>query len=153
LISPLGRGRGEAEGVRWSKMRKFLLFAVIAFGFFMYSVRTLLGGAAGFDYKVAPRIITPSRSAGQNDRFFIFYKNTENRPSGSIFNIMGMKVGDFKNEGGEGSQSFDDPDAPGGGKEWEGRLYWEAGGVPAGIYIWQFSAEGNFYTGAVVVAR
>ena len=134
-------------------MRKFILFAVIAFGFFMYSVRTLLGGAAGFDYKVASRIITPSRSAGQNDRFFIFYKNTENRPSGSIFNIMGMKVGDFKNEGGTGGILSPMPDAIKEESKWEGYLYWEAGGVPAGIYIWQFSAEGNFYTGAVVVAR
>jgi len=123
-----------------------VLFFVLAGG---------LGAGLSFEYKAAPRIVTPDGNSS-NDRFYIFYRNIETYPSGNVFNLIGMKVGSFKNEGETGSNHYYDPQDVArlpDGEVWEARLYWDVGSVPSGIYIWQIEAGNEIYTGTVVVAR
>jgi len=116
----------------------------------------LSGGAGTFSYKAAPKIITPGKADGRNDVFFVLYMNLDSQSSlsGKIYNLMGMKVADMTNKGGGGVLLT----APPGGwfisAAWEGFLKWTpAGGISPGIYIWQVEAEGQVYTGTVVVAK
>ncbi|MBA3066013.1 hypothetical protein KJ633_04180 [bacterium] len=120
---------------------------------------TLSDAASGFIYKAAPKIITPGNADGRNDAFFVFYINLDSQSSlsGKIFNLMGMKVADMTNTGGLGAPLT--PPVGGwhpqlGSDAWEGYLKWmPAGGTSPGIYIWQIEAEGQVYTGTVVVAQ
>ncbi|PKM99488.1 MAG: hypothetical protein CVU78_06075 [Elusimicrobia bacterium HGW-Elusimicrobia-2] len=117
----------------------------------------LCGAAGGFSYQAAPKIITPNGDK-LNDVFFVFYKNLDSQSSlsGKIFNLMGMKVADMANTGGAGVILT----APSGGwhpqsaDSWEGYFKWSPSrGISPGIYIWQIEAEGQVYTGTVVVAQ
>jgi len=107
--------------------------------------------------KPAPKIVTPDRN-NSNDRFYIFYNaNADQRVSGCIFNLIGMKMASFRNIGGLGlpGSPVKDPnyDTAGSTKTWEGCLTWDAGSAPSGIYIWQVESGNEIYTGTVVVAR
>jgi len=127
-------------------MYKRILLLIFAFAFSAYSQ------GLKFEYKAVPRIV--SAKGVYNSVFYIFYNNPEDaRVSGCIFNLMGMKIANFKNEGDTGILLFDDPDAFGGAKEWEGRLIWEPRNIPSGIYIWQVEVGNRIYTGTVVVAK
>ena len=110
-----------------------------------------------FEYKAAPKIITPN-SDSSNDSFYVFYNlPADTRISGKIFNLIGMKMADFRNTGGLGmpGSPVNDPDygTAGSTKTWEGCLTWDAGSAPAGIYIYQIESGNEIYTGTVVVAR
>lgn len=113
-----------------------------------------MGAGLNFEYKAAPRIITPDGN-NHNDIFYIFYNNPgEVRMSGRVFNLLGMKVGEFIDYYAVGDSSKDYPEDPDDStKNWEGYLYWDAGFTPSGIYIYQFEAGNEIYTGTVVVAR
>jgi len=135
------------------KIRKgFLLLLMLAAAF----LSPISGGAGAFSYKAAPKIITPGKADGLNDVFFVLYMNLDSQSSlsGKIYNLMGMKVADMVNTGGSGGPL----PIPGTGwfapGAWEGYLKWTpAGGTSPGIYIWQVEAEGQVYTGTVVVAK
>ncbi|PIV19217.1 MAG: hypothetical protein COS41_01645 [Elusimicrobia bacterium CG03_land_8_20_14_0_80_50_18] len=125
---------------------------------FLFFCSSLYAAAGGFVYQAAPRIITPANADGRNDVFFVFYRNLDSQSSlsGKIFNLMGMKVADMVNTGGIGVILS----APAGGwhpgltASWEGYLKWTpSGSIPQGIYIWQVEAEGQVYTGMVIVAK
>jgi len=117
-----------------------VLFFVLAGG---------LGAGSSVQYKAAPRIVTPDGN-NSNDRFYIFYNLlADTRISGKIFNLLSMKMTNFRNVGGAGSSDYPDPE----GRSWEGYLYWDVGSAPSGIYIWQIESGNEIYTGTVVVAR
>lgn len=118
----------------------------------------LCGAAGGFAYQAAPKIITPGNADGRNDVFFVFYKNLDSQSSlsGKIFNLMGMKVADMANTGGAGVLLGTPPGGwhPQSADSWEGYFKWSPSrGISPGIYIWQIEAEGQVYTGTVVVAQ
>ena len=127
---------------------KILMTAIIVF-----ALTGRMGAGLVFEYKASPRIVTPDGNSS-NDRFYIFYRNADPTPSGSVFNLLGMRVGSFRNEGYTGSNHFQDPaEPPSSPLVWEARLYWDARSAPSGIYIWQIESGNEIYTGTVVVAR
>ncbi|MCD6413493.1 MAG: hypothetical protein J7L54_05050, partial [Elusimicrobia bacterium] len=103
-----------------------------------------------FEYRVFQKIIPPNGD-GNNDRFFVFYNDNEDLGvSGSIYNVLGMKIAGFKNVGGMASKTYSDPD----GANWEGYLYWDPSpDISPGIYIWIVESGGTVRTGTVVVAK
>ncbi|MEA2082061.1 MAG: hypothetical protein U9O97_04925 [Elusimicrobiota bacterium] len=131
---------------------------VIAALIIVSSFQPLSAGAGAFAYKAAPKIITPGNSDGRNDVFFVFYMNLDSQSSlsGKIFNLMGMKAADMVNTGGAGVILAPPPGGwhPLASAAWEGYLKWTpSGGISPGIYIWQVEAEGQVYTGTVVVVK
>ncbi|MFH1353200.1 MAG: T9SS type A sorting domain-containing protein [bacterium] len=96
-----------------------------------------------------PKIVTPDGN-NHNDIFYIFYNLPADpgRVSGKVFNLIGMKMADFRNVGGEAVAKYPEPDGT-----WEGYLYWDVGSAPSGIYIYQIESGNETYTGTVVVAR
>ncbi|MFH1957927.1 MAG: hypothetical protein ABIJ15_05580 [bacterium] len=135
-------------------MRNKILTAGVFF--LIFSAGTVAG--LNFEYKAAPRIVTPDGN-NHNDIFYIFYNNPgEVHMSGKVFNLFGMKVGEFIDyyAVGDNSKVFPkdpDYDIATSTKTWEGRLSWAPGSTPSGIYIYQFEAGNEIYTGTVVVAR
>jgi hypothetical protein len=91
--------------------------------------------------RVYPRIITPNGDTW-NDKAIFQFDNPDLLPlSGKIFDITGTNVADLA--------IGPNPDST---LTWDGR---DSGGrvVPAGIYLYQISLNGQTLTGTVVVAR
>ncbi len=135
---------GKIESRKNSVKRLTWTVAVIAFAAFFMPAD--INGLETQNPKKLQKIITPNGD-GNNDKFFFFYNDDEDLGvSGSIYNILGMKIADFKNEGG----GVKDPN----GTEWEGYLYWEpSSDISPGIYIWVVESGGTVRTGTVVVAK
>lgn len=103
------------------------------------------GNGEGFGVnaqKVYPRIITPNGD-GWNDLFWVFYENPmDSEVHGKIYDIDGAEVTDMVHKSGaeEYSLCWD-------GTDGSKRV------VPAGVYIYQITAEGSVYNGTIIVAR
>ncbi|MFH1619445.1 MAG: hypothetical protein ABIG11_06020 [bacterium] len=97
------------------------------------------------DSYAANRLITPN-SDGRNDTFvFRFYNPRGVAASGNIFSVSGAHVAGMKSLNCDASLDYNCD------LEWNPNA--DGQKVQGGVYLYQIIAEGNSYTGTVVVVR
>ncbi|MBD3271132.1 MAG: hypothetical protein GF384_01175 [Elusimicrobia bacterium] len=126
--------------MRWRVMHKIIMVVIVMM---VGALAGIQGAGFGIDRsRIRPRIITPNDD-GRNDTFWVFYQNPlDSEVTGEIFDCEGAKVADMTHKNGaeEYSLCWD-------GTDGSGRV------VPAGVYIYQITAEDSVFNGTVVVAR
>lgn len=120
--------------------------AVITVCMVLLPSSSLTTGFGVIEEKVRPRIITPNGD-GKNDIFWVIYTNPmDAEVRGKIYDLDGAEVTDMVQKTSditgllEGALSWD-------GKDGSGNV------VPAGVYIYQLTAEDTVFNGTVFVAR